>query len=324
MKTSGQIVKIANGIYAEAVEGLNNLKEVKADAVASIVTKSVEDGIAVVKDIIASVETIVKAPRIDGVGLPEFLSRLSYSEDSLDKVTITIRSKLKAAVKYSKTDDIVVDENIIDTIGKFYIDSLYELYYITVAQENVDALNEKIETIITENEIPYSFKFVIEPDNDVIVVSIDNKEVVFNASVSKAQSIADLAIFKSGDEYNDLVCAEATEKLVDSLKAVQTTTQLIKGGVGLIKDIIGVSTKKRANKLIRGSYHRQAKYLDKVKSGIGYYNETVKINGEEVEVFALVEKAENGELSVVLNPFDVKTLFNVDFDVLKAVKKELA
>lgn len=324
MKTCGQIVKIANGVYAEAMEGLANLKEVKADVVASITSKSVEDGITIVKDIINAVETIVKAPRVDGVGLPEFLSRLTYSEDSIDKISITIRSKLKAKVKYSKTSEITVDDELVDNIGKFYIDTLYEMYYITVAQENIDELNEKIASIIAENEIPYSFKFVVEPDNNSIVVSIDNNEAVFNASVSKAQDIADLPIFKSGDEYNDLVCAEATEKLVDSLKAVQTTTQLIKGDVSLIKDIVGVSTKKRANKLIRGSYHRQAKYLDKVKSGIGYYNETVKINGEDVEVFALVEKAENGELSVVLNPFDVKTLFNVDFDVIAAVKKEIA
>ena len=324
MKTCGQIVKIANGVYAEAMEGLANLKEVKADVVSSITSKSVEDGVAIVKDIINAVETIVKAPRVDGVGLPEFLSRLTYSEDSLDKISITIRSKLKAKVKYSKTSEITVDGELVDNIGKFYIDTLYEMYYITVAQENIDELNEKIASIIAENEIPYSFKFVVEPDNNSIVVSIDNNEAVFNASVSKAQDIADLPIFKSGDEYNDLVCAEATEKLVDSLKAVQTTTQLIKGGVSLIKDIVGVSTKKRANKLIRGSYHRQAKYLDKVKSGIGYYNEIVKINGEDVEVFALVEKAENGELSVVLNPFDVKTLFNVDFDVIAAVKKEIA
>ena len=55
------------------------------------------------------------------------------------------------------------------------------------------------------------------------------------------------------------------QKLVASLKAVQTPVQLIKGNVALIKEVTGVSTKKRASKLIRGSYHRRAKFLTVLK-----------------------------------------------------------
>ena len=324
MRTNKEIVTIADGIYAEATKGLSNLAEVKKNIVASIGEKSVEDGVAILQGLVADIEAVLKAPRTEGVGLPAYLAKMVYEDGKLDKVTISVRTKLKSDYKYRKDTVVAVDEDFITNAGKAYIDALYDMFYIEQAIENVNELNEKIAEIIAENEIPYSFKFAVNADVDAIVLSIDNNEVVFNANIARAHEIASLGIFKSGDEYNDLICAEATEKLVASLKAVQTPVQLIKGNVALIKEVTGVSTKKRASKLIRGSYHRQAKFLNGVKAGIGYFEETVKIGGEDVEVFALVSKAEDGELAVVLNPFDVKTLYNVDYDVLGAVKAQLA
>lgn len=324
MRTNKEIVAIADGIYAEATAALANLSEVKKAQVDSIVGKTVEEGLDTIQTIIADVEAVLKAPRIDGVGLPAYLSKLTYDEGSTDKVTISVRTKLKSEYKYRKDTVVIVDADFILNAGKAYIDALYDMFYIEQAIENVSALNDKIAEIIAENEIPFGFKFVVDASTDAVVLSINNDEVVFNANIARAHEIANLGIFKSGDEYNDLICKEATDKLVASLKAVQTPVQLIKGNVALIKEITGVSTKKRASKLIRGSYHRQAKYLNGVKAGVGYFEETVKINGEDVEVFALVAKAEDDTLSVVLNPFNIKDLFNVDFDVIAAVKEQLA
>lgn len=324
MRTNKEIVAIADGIYEEATTALANLSEVKKAQVSAIVGKTVEEGLDTIQAIIADVEAVLKAPRIDGVGLPAYLSKLTYDEGSTDKVTISVRTKLKSEYKYRKDTVVTVDDDFILNAGKAYIDALYDMFYIEQAIENVSALNDKIAEIIAENEIPFGFKFVVDASTDAVVLSINNDEVVFNANIAKAHEIANLGIFKSGDEYNDLICKEATDKLVASLKAVQTPVQLIKGNVALIKEITGVSTKKRASKLIRGSYHRQAKYLNGVKAGVGYFEETVKINGEDVEVFALVAKAEDGTLSVVLNPFNIKDLFNVDFDVIAAVKEQLA
>lgn len=323
MRTNKEIVQIANGIYSDATAALANLAEVKKEQVSSIADMSVESGLAVIQSIIADIEAVLKAPRVDGVGLPAYLSKLTYEDGNLSKVTVSVRTKLKSEYKYRKDTVVAVDEDFISNAGKAYIDALYDMFYIEEAIANVSALNDKIAEIISDNEIPYSFKFVVDAGTDAIVLSINNSEVVFNANIARAHDIASLSIFKSGDEYNDLICKEATDKLVASLKAIQTPVQLIKGNVALIKDITGVSTKKRASKLIRGSYHRQAKYLNGVKSGVGYFNETVNINGEDVDVFALVAKAEDGTLSVALNPFDVKTLFNVDFDVIAAVKEQM-
>ena len=197
------------------------------------------------------------------------------------------------------------------------------MFHINEAMENIEALNAKVAGIIAENEIPYSFSFVVDANSSATVLSVNDNEVVFNASITRAQDIASLAIFRDGSEYNNLIRQEATDNLVAALKSIQTPVQLIKGNVALIKEVTGVSTKKRASKLIRDSYHRQAKFLGKVKTGVGYFDETVKINGEDVEVFALVSKAEDGTIALVLSPFDVKTLYKVDYDVVEAVKAQL-
>lgn len=324
MRSNKEIVQIAEGIYSEATSALANLAEVKKSQVTSISGKSVSEGIAVIQSLVADIEAVLKAPRVDGVGLPAYLSKITYDEDKIDRVTVSVRTKLKSDYKYRKDTVVTVDENFIINAGKAYIDALYDMFYIEEAIANVNALNEKVATIIAENDINFSFKFVVDATTDAIVLAIDNNEVVFNANIARAHDISSLGIFKSGDEYNDLICKEATGKLIAALKTVQTPVQLIKGNVALIKEVTGVSTKKRASKLIRGSYHRQAKYLNGVKAGVGYFDETVKINGEDVEVFALVSKAEDGQLTVVLNPFDVKTLYNVDFDVIAEVKKQMA
>lgn len=324
MRSSVEIKRIANGIYAEATEGINNLVELKKTQVAAIQNMGVDEGLAAVSALVADIEAIIKAPRIDGVGLPSYLSKITVSEETISPITITVRTKQKSAYKYAKSAEIQVDEDLVKNIGKVYVDALYNMFYIEQAIENVNELNAKVADIIKENEIPYSFEFVVNDDSDAMVLSISNDNVVFNADVTQAHNISDLGIFQSGDEYSDLVAKEATDKLVEALKGIQTTVQLVKGNVSLIKEVTGVSTKKRASKLIRESYHRQAKNLGAVKSGVGYFEGTTTVDGEEAEIFALVSKDIEGNLEVVLNPFDIKTLFNVEYDVIAEVKKQLA
>lgn len=323
MRSNNEIKSIARGLYQEAASSLNNLIEVKKPVVDSLIGKDVEGNLDKLGDLVENIEAVVKAPAVDGVTFPAFLSKCITVGDTLDLVVIRISSKLKATSKFKREMEVAVDKDFVENVAKFYLDCLMDMYYIEQAEINVAELNAKISQICEENAIPFTFEFKCDTNKDATVLYIDNNKVVFNASLSRAHDITNLGIFQSGDEYNDLICREATAALIDSLKAVQTTAQLVKGKVVVIKEITGVSTKKRASKLIRGSYHRKAQYLNQVKSGVGYFNEDVEIGGETVEVFALVEKTEDGELKLVLNPFDVKTLFAVDYDVIGAVKAQM-
>ena len=127
-------------------------------------------------------------------------------------------------------------------------------------------------------------------------------------------------MFQSGDDYFDLVREQQTEKLVEILSVTQTTTQLIKANVDIINTLIGYTTKKRADRLIRSTYHKKAEYFNKVKSGFGYYE---KEDGD-TSIFSILEKHEDGSITVALNPFDIKTLLTVDVDVVAEVKEILA
>ena len=319
MRTQTQIKKIADGIYSDAMNTLVKLEENKKDFVSGVADKSAEDALAVVKAIVSDVETIVKGSRCEGVGMPGFISKISVTDGDNTKVTLSIRSKLKADYKFSRERVIAINDDIIESIATFYTDALFEMFYLDIANENVKELNDKIAGIIAENEIPFSVSFVVSDTAAAIVSSISDNNLVLNASVSSAHEISNLGIFFEGNEYNDMVAAESTNKLVNELKAVQTPVQFLKSNNDLIKKITGVSTKKRASKLIREICHRKAENLNGVKQGIGYYNNTVDVNGEEVEVFALVEKAEDGTKTVILSPFNVKTLENVEVDVLAAI-----
>lgn len=324
MRTSQEIKAIADGIYAEVSAGLNSLTDVKKGGVEAMLGKSGEDRLNDIVALVSDIEAVLKAPVVDGVSLPPYLSKVTYEDGNLDKVTITVRTKLKSTYKYRKDTVVNVDADFVASVGNAYVTALYDMFYIERAMENVDALNEKVSEILQAAEVPYSFRFAVDTDTDAMVLSINDSEVVFNANISRAHDVSSLGIFKDGDEYDNIVRESSVEKIITSLKAAQTTVQLIKGNVPIIKDVTGVSTKKRASKLIRDSYHRKARYLGGTKSGVGYYDETVDIGGESVNVFAIVSKAEDGEISVVLSPFDVKTLYNVDFDVVVAVKEQIA
>lgn len=324
MKNSAVVKKIADGIYASILDGVGTLKDVKASKVEALKDMSVEEGLDAVTALAKDVEAVITAASEDGVFLPSFLSSLNATGGSFNSVTLSVRSKLKASYKYRKDITVEINDDFIENLTQAYMTGLWDIFYIEQAIDNVAALNERISVILQENEIPFGIEFRVDHSTEAQVLEITDENVVFNVDIVRALNIPDLGIFAEGDEYATLVNEEAVKNFVDSVKSAQTTVQLIKAKVGVIVDVTGLSTKKRASKLIHKSYHRQAKYLGRVKSGIGYFEDTVKVNGEDVDVFSLVEKTADGTLKVVLTPFDTKTMFSVDFDVIKAVEAQLA
>lgn len=320
MRSSVEIKRIADGIYQEVVEGISKFNEVRKSEVLAIADKTIEEGLEVIADILKGVETMFKAANVDLITLPAFLSKFStVDSEHVTSIHLRVTSKLRAEIKYSKDADIKVDENFILNVAEVYEEALYAMYYANMANDNVKELNARIADLLIANDIPYMFEFAVNLGTEAPVLSISDTNIVFNANIQNAHSISDLPIFQSGDSYSDLIRNEAETNLIEALKGITTPVQLIKSNVKLIRTITDLATKKRASKLIRMSYHRQAKFLDKVNAGIGYYNETVNIDGVETEVFALVEKVVDGTMSVILRPFDVKTMMNVDYDVLGAL-----
>lgn len=325
MRRKSEITKISNGLYGALKDALATapaLAEAGKNGITTGDYETAHNGVQQVKDII---EAIVKGTDFEGVSVNKFLSSFKSFETNgqLDYIELTIKSKLKAEYPYRATTTIKADTNLISKMCDAYADALIQLLYIELAGENIKDLNAMIENIVAENNIPISFGFTISDATNSFVASIDNSKVVFNASIENAFELSKNALFQEGDEYADRVRETAIEGFVENLKAIQTTPQIIKSGLSIITDLTGLKTKKRAERLIRQTYHKQAIHFNSVKEGVGYYETTTTVDGEEVEIFALLQKNADGEISVILNPFNVKTLFTVDFDVLGAVKAEM-
>lgn len=310
MRTEATIKSIANGIYGEFVKSITDFIGVR-NADFSVATNKVE----LARELVKGIETIARGCFYNGVGLPHFLSSISFENENADHIYITVRSGLKAPYKYRKDTSMVLGTDFITKAGDFYIEALFDMFYIEEAIPNVAGFNTVFADILKEAGIAYDVKFVCDNTSKAKVLSITDTSVEINLTVAKALQLADLDIFSRGDEYTELVAQGAREQVIAGIQTAQTPAQFVKSNVKFIKELTGITSQKRIDKLIRASYHRKAENLKDVKSGIGYFEG----KAGDSDIFALISKAEDGTLTVVLNPIDINTLEPVEFDVLKAV-----
>lgn len=310
MRTELAIKTIANGIYGEYQKSIASFTEVR-NADFDSATNKVE----LARELVKGIETIAKGCFYEGVGLPHFLSSISFEDEKAEHIYITVRSGLKAPYKYKNDISVALNKAFIKTVSEFYSEALFEMFYIEEAIANVEGFNVAFADILKEAGITYSVEFVCDNTSKAKVLSITDTSVVINLTVATALQLADLDIFSNGDEYTALIAQGAREQVISGIQTAQTPAQFVKSNVKLIKELTGITTQKRIDKLIRASHHRKAENLKDVKAGIGYFE------GKEGDksIFALVTKSEDGSLEVTLSPIDINTLEPVEFDVLKAI-----
>lgn len=320
MKSNATINKIKGDMKALFDADIAVLQDVKTGSVEKLLNGNIEDGLKIIANFMTCVENTAASINVDGNTFDGCIAKATtFDTEKLTEINLAIRSKLKAVNKFKRTYTIKVDANIIRSIADAYFAAYTTMLDMAFIAENLEALNDKVAIICEENELPANFKFEVNPETAARVLAITDDMVVFNADADAIFNVAGMSMFTEGDGFNGIIRDDYIKKLVNQLKVCQTTVQLVKGNVGLIEDIIGYKTKKRASKLIRESYHRKAENLAAVKAGVGYYEGTATVDGAEVKVFALVEKTEDGQMNVILKPFDVATLLNVDVDVLAAL-----
>ncbi len=321
MRTKAEIFDTRMKLFKEIGTCVDTYAVNNADKVELLQkSKKLDQGIEIISELLGGLESIIKAPVVNDICMPPFIAKIETTNtDKLTSFTLIIRSKIKAVVKCKKERDFVIKDTLITDMALFMLEVLFEMFLNEMALENINALNARVAQICTEADIPQRIWFTLSEDTNVIN-RINDKEIVFNADRNKALDIQSNSIFLAGDSYKDIICKEATDKLVSLLKTCETTPQILKGNIDLIKEVTGLVTKKRASKLIRETYHRNINALLKLRDGVGYYEEIVPIDGVDTKIFALIQKdAESGEYNVVLKPFDEVSLFTVDFDVLNAI-----
>lgn len=317
MRTGEQITTIANSIYDKAVNSLNRIAEVHQGKVTGYTGDDIDAILNLASTVCGIIGDSVALQREGDVAMPKYLHRVTSSDPQ--SITLTLRSKLNAPYKYRK--DFVIDfsSNFIHDIGNAFISALFDMLYIELAQDNLNALNAKVAEICAENELPLQFRFVMNEDVKGDVSEITDTCLTLNVTLDKAlNKVAELGIMcQDDDEYGETIRTEATSRLVESLKGYDITPQLLKADLAEISAMTSLPTKSKVSTVIRKAYHRNVVHLDKLKgAGIGYFNEDVQIGDDVVSVFALVSKDADGTKSIILHPFDVKSLMNVQYDVL--------
>lgn len=322
MFEKSKVLEVVGGLNTELSMAFQKFIDARGAVIAKLTGVSAEANDAL-QAIRQDVEAVAKGTFYEGVRVADFFSTMSvYEEDGkLDCIKLTVKSKPSVKVSYRKCETIPVDENVVSAMCAVYQEALIQILYSQYATQNLDEVNAYVKELCTEAEVPYTFEFAV---GDKFVMSASDEKVVFGTSVANALEATTLSAFGTGDEFSEYVASAEKERCIETLKTIQNVPQLIRANLPLVVTLVGVKTLKRADSLIRLSYHQQAKYLKGNGTSLGYFSDKVDINGEEVSVFAILQRDDEGKFSVVLSPFDTKTNFNVDFDVVAEVEKSLS
>jgi len=319
MKSEKTILTMGYGLHSTLMKALD--APVIIDAKSKGLGGSFEDARDLIEKVRSTVQTIAVGTSYNDIYLPDHLSSVKVFEQggNLISAELTVRTKLKSVHTFKSTVRFSNMSTLIDSFISAYADALIQIYYGDEAQELVDELNAKLEELCGTAQADYTIKFALSDSNSYIE-KITDTEVVFNISTANAIKISKLPLFVEGGVLEETAREQECDAIVSSLKACATTNQFIKAPINTIISATGVKPKRRADIFIRQTHHKGVENSKKAKGGVFYFQSTEKIDGEDVDVFALVEKKETG-YELVLSPFNTATNFTVDFDVMKAVAK---
>lgn len=300
MKTSGSIgtvvKQIADGVQASVAEYLSGNKASVDEAL-----KDINKGSGTLIDVAKTLVTCTKAE--DGTFYPDVIVRYSIYEAS-NSVDISIRSKLKADLKTTASKVVKFDEKFLEKTAAFFLEQEEIMFRKACAVENIEALNAKFDQICSDNATPFKVSFAI---GNEFINSISDDSITFGVSVQQANKVASLAIMaEEGDDYANYVAEQAKNSFVEAVKAAGSTINFVKAKEPNVTKITDFTSKMSVHKLIRKSY---TKSYDKTKAGVVYYHD------KESNVFALLNKAEDGKVTTLLSPFNTETLEKVNVQI---------
>lgn len=312
-----EIKRITSELYASASKAVEGVVRQKAGLVEGLKNKTVTEAVDIVGDVFNATEVAIRGVSSDLEGtVPEFLSSYSIlgEDGSIGAVRLNIKTKLKAKYQFKSLENIVVDSNFLSNFTKTFVNAVLQISYVELAGENVDALNEYLDGVYEKENIGIKAHFSLNGSSDI--TSITDDEVVFNISTGQAHKINTLSIFDSGDAYADRCAALAYDEFVSQMKAIQIAPQLVKAKIGLITTLLGTTTKKRVDSILRSGLRKADNFEAGTKGfGKGYLSKKMVIDGAETTVFAIVENVKGEGIKTVLKPFDVKTMLYVDVPV---------
>lgn len=323
MKTKKEIVVLVGNYYNTLVAKKDEFISARGKELSvNLNGKTGQDAHDALCSVVETIKAHVKGAAVEsGVNIPAYRTNVrtqtaSPDSDVVTTLEIDFRNKLNAEVVFARKFSFdVKSEDLIGQVYDSFITVMNELAYMELAQEVIDEVNAKLAEIKEEHpEITVSVSFVYcDASDDIVVSAISDDSIQFAAPLAGVLEATGSSLFQSGDNFADLCNKNAVDDYVERMSAVQFAPQVIKANVDIVNKMLGMKITRRADKVLRRTYHKKAQFLTKQKEGIGYFSETLE---DGTVIFALIEKSEE-KYSVILSPFDAKTLEKIKVDVLK-------
>lgn len=269
----------------------------------------VRDCVTKVKDnVVASVPAGINIPRVS-----LYCRATGDDNGAISLVMVTITNVLSSAKKF-KFSLSLANRNATEVAFDFF-EGIYERLIVdTMIEDNLQGVNDVLKKAAAEAGLSYTIKVVSPMGNEGKKISfMSDEEICFVADADRALSLDDVLVLQ---EPEGLVTEEMIEGAfkveVDTLAEAQTPEQLVaKHGGLLVQYVCDISKLVKPMTLIKKICNKNIKNTRGNKDCIMYYNEN--------KVFALVAKRE-GNLEVILTPFETDTLRKVDVDVLAGME----
>lgn len=217
---------------------------------------SVEEANDTLEKVIFALNIYEKAPKY-------VLTRAMYPETgAFEEARFVVRPASKAALEVSEMKRVFAIQAGVDFFDRFIKEMAiwfdeYDYYYKLNA--NVTELNEKVEALATEAEIPFSVKFGVGTG----IIDVSNDSIVIGLTVDTVLNLEKLPLFD--EAFADRANLYG-EKVVEAMKACTTPWDMLKTRNTFTKDIDIVS-RKSIVKLMRKVVNRNLKF---VRVGTGY------------------------------------------------------
>lgn len=235
----------------------------------------------------------------------------SKDESKFDSMKVTVTNSVTDPRPFSFTTRIPY-VNVADTLGEFFKSVYVELLKDSMIVENLEVVNETLKEICKQAEVGYEVS-VVSPFEYAgkKIAYMSDTEVQLVADMDRVFDLEDLLVLHEINEEEGITeeaVKGAMKAEVDEMAKCQTPEQFIAENCkNLVQYVCDVSKLTRPITYIRKITNKNIKINRAKNDAIMFF--------EEDGVFSLVERRD-GNLAVLLSPFDITTYRKVDYDVL--------
>lgn len=262
-----------------------------------------------------------KAVKTVGDGtLPKMSEYISFRGDtyetSLVRVMLSSKGYEDGELKFEKS--VVSSENIKESLAEFYKQVFGILVENKLMQENLKSINELFEDFAKKAGLNFSVRITTPiAFNGQKIAKITDEEVVFVADEERVFEMDDILVLYEPTEFITEEQIEAAKEAEITLFAkAQTTPQFVAIKEPIIAYLCDMSSLTKPITFIKKAYNRNVEKIRNTKGQVfAYYMKD--------GVFSVLDvmSGEQPAINVILHPFDVNTLENVDVDINEKVQE---